>query len=134
MKYEEKDFTLEIKEKIKSIEAALNDLIEKLLDENKSVFIKRGLELEAGFDRHGLHPFHPGYSSSISIGISDENGELTDLHIIKIWECGRYFLGMPISKQIPGSKVVGELLDESIEDIKLELKDYFEEHLTLTDD
>ena len=54
--------------------------------------------------------------------------------MINLWECNRYFLGMPISKKNPGSKIVGELLDESFEDIKLELKEYIEEHLTLTDD
>src|SRR4051794_17480959 len=127
MKYVEKDFTLDLKEKIKNNEAAFKDLIEKLLNDYKPTFAKKGLNLDAGFDREGNDPFHPGYSSSISIGISDEGGDLTDLHIIKIWECDRYFLGIPISKNIPGSKIIGELLDESLSDIKLDLKEYIEE-------
>lgn len=134
MRYVEKDFTLELKEKIKNIEAALKDLIEKLLVENETLFAKKGLHFDAGFDRVGHEPFQPGYNSSISIGISDESDELTELHIIRIWECDRYFLGMPISRKVPGSKIVGELLDESFEDLKLELKGFIEEQLTFTDD
>lgn len=134
MKYVEKDFSLELKETIKNNEAALKDLIEKLLNENKPVFAKKGLDFDAGFGRKGNNPFQPRYSSSISIAICDENGDLLDLYMINLWECNRYFLGMPISKKNPGSKIVGELLDESFEDIKLELKEYIEEHLTLTDD
>lgn len=134
MKYAEKNFTSDLKEKIQSYEGALKFFIKKLLDENKPVIAKKDLDIDAGFDRVGNNPFHPGYSSSISIGISDKSGELTHLHIIKIWECNRYFLGMPISKDIPGSKIIGDLLDEKIEDIKLELKDYIEELFNLTDD
>ena len=49
--------------------------------------------------------------------------------IIKIWECDRYFLGLPISKNIPGSKIIGELLDESLVEVKEELKEYIKELL-----
>ena len=41
MKYVGKDFSLELKETIKNNEAALKDLIEKLLNENKPVFAKK---------------------------------------------------------------------------------------------
>jgi hypothetical protein len=51
------------------------------------------------------------------------------LHIIKIWECDRYFLGLPISKNIPGSKIIGELLDESLVEVKAELKEYIDKVL-----
>ncbi|MEH7383252.1 hypothetical protein V7138_22510 [Bacillus sp. JJ1533] len=134
MKYAEKDFTFDLKERIVINEATLKDLIGKLRDENKPIFAKKGLDFDAGFERMGNDPFLPGYSSSISIGISDESGELIDLHIIKIWECGRYFLGIPVSQKIPGSKIVGELLDDSLENIKSELNEYIEDHLSLTED
>ena len=132
MKYQQKDFTEDLKTKIKKTEAELKKHIEKLLTENKSVFSKNNLELFADFDKEGDDPFKPGYSSSVAIGVSDKtdkNGELIDLHIIKIWECERNFLGMPISKNIPGSKITGELLDESVEEIKEELKEYMKEFL-----
>jgi hypothetical protein len=129
MKYQQKDFTSELMGKIKNTEQALKDHIEKLLSENKPVFAKKRLDFEAGFDIEGNDPFQPGYCSSISIGISDESDELTDLHIIKIWECDRYFLGLHISKNIPGSKIIGELLDESLDEVKIELKEYIEELL-----
>jgi hypothetical protein len=132
MKYQQKDFTEELRKKIKNTESALKKHIEKLLNENKSVFAKKNLEFDADFDKEGDDPFMPGYSSSVAIGISDKtdkNGDLIDLHIIKIWECERNLLGMPVSKNIPGSKISGELLDESFEEIKEELKDYIEDVL-----
>lgn len=129
MKYVEADFTLELKEKIKKTEVSLKELTEKLLEKNKAIFATRGLSLDADFDRKGDNPFEPGYNSSISFGVLDEKGDLLDLHLIRIWECERIFLGMPISKKIPGSKVIGEFLDESINDIRIELKEYLQEQL-----
>ncbi|WP_066060192.1 hypothetical protein [Robertmurraya korlensis] len=135
MKYQQKDFTEELKMKIKNIESTLIEHIEKLLNENKPVFAKKNLQFDADFNKEGDDPFKPGYSSSVAIGVSDKtdkNSEPIDLHIIKIWECERILLGMPISKQIPGSKIIGELLDESLEEIKEEFKEYFEEILVDT--
>jgi hypothetical protein len=129
MKYQQKDFTEELREKIKDTESELKKYVEKLLNENKSSFAKKNLELDIDFHKEGDDLFVPGYSSSVAIGISDKNdikGELIDLHIIKIWECERTLLGMPISKNIPGNKISGELLDESFEEIKEELKEYIE--------
>lgn len=129
MKYQHKDFNVELKEMIKNIESTLKEHIERLLKENKYVFAKKNLDFDAGFDKEGNDPFKPGYSSSVSIGIADKSGELIDLHIIKIWECERSLLGLSISKNIPGSKIIGELLDESVEEVKEELKEYIEEVL-----
>ncbi|ALC85266.1 hypothetical protein AM499_05125 [Bacillus sp. FJAT-22090] len=129
MKYQQKVFNVELKEMIKNIESTLKEHIERLLKENKSVFAEKNLDFDAGFDKEGNDPFKPGYSSSVSIGIADKSGELIDLHIIKIWECERSLLGLSISKNIPGSKIIGELLDESVEEVKEELKEYIEEVL-----
>nr|WP_263326251.1 hypothetical protein [Neobacillus sp. Marseille-Q6967] len=87
------------------------------------------MDFDAGFDKVGDNPFEPGYSSSFSMGFTEKSGELIDLHIIKIWECERSFLGMSISKNILGSKVYGELLDETLEEVKQELKEYIDEVL-----
>ncbi|MEI2472081.1 hypothetical protein V8V75_21335 [Peribacillus frigoritolerans] len=129
MIYQQKDFDEKLQVKIKNIEVALKDYIVKLLSQNKSVFAKKKLDFDAGFDKVGNDSFKPGYSSSIWIGIAVKNDELNDVHIIKIWECERSLFGMPISKSIPGSKIIGELLDESVEEIKEELKEYIEEVL-----
>ena len=85
--------------------------------------------MDVGLDKEGIDPFIPGYSSSVSIGIIDESGELNHLYIIKIWECVRSFLGMPISFNIPGSKIIGELLDEELEEVKIGLKEDLEDLL-----
>ena len=129
MKYQQRDFTSELREKIKNTELELKNHIERLLSKNKLIFNDKNLSFNAGFEKVGNDPFKPGYCSSVSIGISDENGELIDLHIIKIWECELSFLGIPTSKKLPGSKIIGEFLDESLKEIKIELKEYIEEQL-----
>jgi hypothetical protein len=127
MKYQQRDFDEGLKEKIKRTERVFIDYIERLADEHASFFKKRDLDFEARFDQDGEDPFTPGYSSSLSIGIAEKGGEIIDLHVIKIWECERSILGMPISKNVPGSKVTGEYLDESIEEVKAELREYVKE-------
>lgn len=84
------------------------------------------MAIDAGYDQHNNDPFMPGYCSSVTIGIADENEELIDLLIIKIWECERKIFGIPTSIKIPGSKIMGELLDETFEEIEVELKLYIE--------
>jgi hypothetical protein len=129
MKYQQRDFTPDLKARVNLAELELKDYIERLLYEYKSVFAEKNLEMDVGLDKEGIDPFIPGYSSSVSIGIIDESGELDNLYIIKIWECGRSFLGMPISFKIPGSKIIGELLDEELEEVKIGLKEDLEDLL-----
>ena len=133
MKYQQKNFTQELKTKIQEMESALKEHREVVLRENKFIFENRNLEFYADFDLDGSDHFQPGYCSTISIGISDKfnsGGELINLHIITIWECQRSILGLPISKNIPGNKITGEFLDESLEEIKEELKETIEEFLS----
>lgn len=127
MKYFHRTFTSELKGKIHSIEKELKEQIEKLLRENKAAFSKKGLKLEAEFNQEGRDVFQPGNRSSISLGISDKRGDLIDVKIIKIWECEYFFLGMPLSKKIPGSKLFGELLDEPSQEITTELEQWIAE-------
>ena len=131
MKYREADFNADLKNRIIRYEETIREIAEQLLVNHKPSFARKGIELDASFGRYGQDPFIPGYISSLSVGVEDESGELADLHIINIWQCSRSFLGMPVSKKIPGSKVTGELLDESIEDIKSELDEFIEEQMTL---
>ncbi|MBM7702979.1 hypothetical protein [Metabacillus iocasae] len=130
MKYEHKEFTLTLKEIIQQKEKQVQVLLEQMKNEHVARFEQLDLTLEAEFERVGIDPFQPGYSSSISIGISDLDNELIDLYTVYIWECDRSFLGLTILKNLPGSKVKGELLDESIEELEKELYEYIEDHLT----
>lgn len=123
MKYRQREFSNELLQRIRDIEAALKDDTESLLLKYKPLFNKKNLVFNGGFHMEGDHPFTPEYVSSILIGTAEENEELVVLHTIKIWECNRYFLGMPTSKKIPGSKIIGELIDETIEEIKEELQE-----------
>ncbi|TAA67113.1 hypothetical protein [Planococcus salinarum] len=133
MKYQQKDFTQELKTKIQEVESALKKHSEILLRENKSIFENRNLDFDAVFNIDGSEHFQPGYCSTISIGITDKinpPGELLNLHVITIWECQRSLLGLSVTKNIPGSKIIGELVDESLKEIKEELKEYIEVFLS----
>ncbi|MFC4712988.1 hypothetical protein [Planococcus dechangensis] len=133
MKYQQKDFTQELKTKIQQLEYALKEHSVTLLRENKSVFDNRNIEFDAGFDIEGSDHFQPGYCSTFSISITDQinpTGELLNLHVITIWECQRSLFGLPVSKNIPGSKITGELVDESLKELKEELQEYIEEFLS----
>lgn len=70
MRYQHKDFTSELKEQIKRTERALKEQAETLLRENKAAFAKKGIKLEDVFDQEGNDVFQPGYSSSISVGLT----------------------------------------------------------------
>ncbi|WP_053363543.1 hypothetical protein [Bacillus sp. FJAT-27251] len=129
MRYEQVQFSDELKQRIEHTERALQSYIDALLSEYKQAFADLELEFEAGLEREGTDPFQPGYNSSVSIGIIDIDGEVPYIHFINIWQCERTFLGLPISMNIPGSKVTGEMLDETIEEIKEELKEFLEEVL-----
>lgn len=129
MKYLQSDFTPELEKQISKLETELLNEMDVFLREYKPLFAEKNLIFEAEYEREGEHPFSPGYTSSLSFGVSEKDGELLDLHIIKIWECVSSFLGMPVSKNVPGSKVSGELLDESLEEVRLELADFIQEHL-----
>ncbi|MGK7377620.1 hypothetical protein ACSFXN_07235 [Planococcus sp. 1R117A] len=133
MKYQQKDFTSQLKTKIQEMESALKKHSEILSRENKSVFENRNLRFYAEFDVDGSDHFQPGYRSAVYLGIADKtdpDGELINLHVITIWKCERLMLGLPVSKNIPGSKIIGELVDESLKEIKEELKEYIEEFLS----
>ncbi|WP_411333364.1 hypothetical protein ACK1LH_13560 [Metabacillus indicus] len=129
MKVHQKDFSEALLTKIITAETAMKRLIERLLVKNKSVFAEKKLDLHGEFSKEGNDPFTPDYSSSVWVGVSEENGELIDLHTIKIWECHRSFLGLTTLKKIPGSTISGELLDESVEEVESELVEYLKDFL-----
>ncbi|KEZ50868.1 hypothetical protein [Metabacillus indicus] len=129
MQVHQKDFSEALLSTIITTETAMKRLIERLLVKNKPVFAEKKLDLHGEFYKEGNDPFTPDYSSSVSIGVSEENGELIDLHTIKIWECQRSFLGLTTSRKIPWSTISGELLDETVEDVESELREYMSDFL-----
>lgn len=133
MLYRQKEFTPPLLQEISNKEHSLKSIMEKMVQTYSSKFKKKGLLLEVSYDKEGESPFVPGYRSSLSIGVSDNEGELIDLHTIIIWECECNFLGIPITKNIFGSKVTGELLEESPSMITDEIKEYLEEQLKMLD-
>ncbi|MBY6036682.1 hypothetical protein KUV80_08460 [Fictibacillus nanhaiensis] len=129
MKYTQKEFNAELMDHIENTELALIDLIESLTNPYKAIFEKKKINVEAEFYKEGNHPFEPGYRSAISVGISDASGELIDIHTVTIWECERSLLGMPISINIPGSRIIGDFLDESMEEIQAELTEFMKDQV-----
>jgi hypothetical protein len=116
-------------EEIKNKELELKNLSKELLDQYKSVLAQKNFIFDTSFDKEGEDPFKPEYSSYISLGIAEKTGDPIDLLTIKIWNCERFFLGIPITKKIPGSQIIGELLDETYEEVKEEFNEYIQEYL-----
>lgn len=124
MKYIEKNFNSDLKEKIETYETKLNIVMEKIFTKYQPAFAKKRLIFNASFDKNGNDFFTPGYHSFISIDISDESSEYSVVYMITIWECDRYFLGFPVSKNLRGSKIKGMLINESLDDIEKNLYEY----------
>ena len=127
MKYPQKEFNSDLRKLIKNKEKVLTIFVKEYVKNNKPILMEEGLLLEAEFVIEGNDSFIPGYNSSISVGISESEGEPLDIHIIYIWECNCTFLGVPIGRWIPGSKITGELIDETVEEIEQELTLFLEE-------
>ncbi|EEL58549.1 Inosine-uridine preferring nucleoside hydrolase [Bacillus cereus Rock4-18] len=133
MNYKEKEFTLDLKEKIVNIEQKLRNVSVQLLQNYAPLFIKKDIELFIELEKSKKDTFEIGYKSSILLGVTDAQGDMIDFYTIPIWECNRHFFGIPVSINLPGSKVIGELIDESEKDIQIELRKHLEEFLELPD-
>ncbi|WP_240702735.1 hypothetical protein [Priestia megaterium] len=86
------------------------------------------MQLSIDVIREGENPFKSGYHATIQVGIL-EKGEFLDGLFIPIWHCVRTFLGIRSSRKLPGSKITGELLEETEEEITKEVVGYLEMQL-----
>lgn len=127
MKYSHREFSLRLLSEIKEIEQSLKEPIALLVEKYKPVFAEKNIDFDAGLEIEGENHFTPGYNSVVVMGITEEDGELLDLYMVTIGKCERTWLGMPVSKNIPGCKITGELVKESVKEVLLEL----EEHIDL---
>lgn len=59
IKFQQTDFTEELRGQIKNTEQILKDYIDSVLSEYKYVFASKSLEFDAGFDKEGNGPFKP---------------------------------------------------------------------------
>lgn len=129
MKYVELDFTPQLERTIRRKEETLEKLLKATVEKYRPRFEQKGMELDAELERTKDALFEPGYQSSISLAVLDRDGELEELHIIDIWACRRVFLGLWVTLPLPGSRIAGELLDETEEEIRLELEEFLQESL-----
>lgn len=105
MKFQQSDFTDELKEKIIDTELALKKHVEKLVNENRSVFANKNLILDAGFDKGGSgNPFMPGYSSSVSIGLLMEMMSLLIYILSKYGNASVFSWDCPFQKNFLAAK------------------------------
>ncbi|WP_020060834.1 hypothetical protein [Bacillus sp. 123MFChir2] len=126
MKYSYKGFSRNLLAQIKEIEQSLKEPIALLLKKYKPVFAEKNIDFDAGLEIEGEKYFTPGYNFAVVMAISKED-ELFDVYIMTIWKCERTWLGLPVSKNIPGCRITGELVEESVEEILLELTEHIEE-------
>ncbi|MDX8290488.1 hypothetical protein SLL00_11830 [Metabacillus indicus] len=131
MHYTQEDFTEELLQTISSLEKELLDFSEDFLDKYDPELVRK-YKMEAEFELSGTHPFKPGYRSAVSVLIADEEDSML-IRTISIWSCTAHFLGIPVSAKIIGSKLVGELLDDSAEFVKNELRRFIRENMGIQD-
>ncbi|MDN7226758.1 hypothetical protein QWY15_05555 [Planococcus sp. N064] len=131
MRFRQKEFNESLKQEIHRKEMELTRYVESWLPRFQGLFLQEYKVLDAGVEKDGTDPFQPGYSSSLVVSICDDHGELIDLHNIPIWTCERLFLGLPVTQNLPGSRLVGDLLDEKLQDIQQELQAYIEDFIDL---
>ncbi|MET3085125.1 hypothetical protein [Priestia megaterium] len=134
MKYGEREFTLQLRNRINKIEQELRDVTMKLEQIYTPLFQKQNLDLFVKFEVANGDHFDEGYESVVIIFINDDiEGDMLDFYNVVVWKCSRTFLGIPLSKKIFGSKVIGELVGESLSDIKVELETHLDDFLELPD-
>ncbi|MGG0536509.1 hypothetical protein [Priestia aryabhattai] len=134
MKYGEKEFTLQLKNKINKTEQELKEVTMKLGQIYTPLFQKQNLDLFMKFEVTNGDHFDEGYESAVIIFINNDiEGDMLHFYHIVVWKCSLTFLGIPLSKKIFGSKVIGELVDESLSDIKVELETHLDDLLELPD-
>ncbi|WP_409290381.1 hypothetical protein [Peribacillus sp. SCS-37] len=128
MKYQEPFFSEDLRNSINRKEEGASQLIQELNQYYKPAFSEKGLYFAAELFRKGDDCFVPEYESALVLEISEDD-ELIDYHSITVWHCQRTWLALPVSRNVPGSRVWGELAGETLEEIREELEDYIEEQL-----
>ncbi|WP_373229624.1 hypothetical protein [Cohnella sp.] len=130
MKYKHALFTFDLKERIAKLERELLNICDSLLKKYQPLFAEKNLLFEIELRREGNDPFEPGYDSSVLLFIVSDKVDEVKFHLVPIWECQRAFWGLPVSKNVPGSRIFGELVDETVEEINSELEENIMELLT----
>jgi len=134
MKYGDNEFTLQLRNRINEIEQQLRDITIKLEQIYTPLFKEQNLDLYIKFEVTNSDLFESGYESAIIIFINDDTeGDMFSFYNVIVWKCNRTFLGIRTSKKIFGSKVIGDLVDQPIKDIKFELETHLKDFLELPD-
>ncbi|MDY0940965.1 hypothetical protein [Priestia megaterium] len=128
MEYTAKQFTPQLEKHIHTVERSMQELLISIYEQYKEAFEKKGVQLSIEVIREGENPFHPGYHVTIQVGILEKD-EFLDGLFIPIWHCVRTFFGIRSSRKLPGSKITGELMEETEEEIKKEVVDYLKMQL-----
>ncbi|MEO2225920.1 hypothetical protein [Priestia megaterium] len=128
MEYTAKQFTPQLEQHIHTVEKSMQELLKSIYAQYKEAFKKKGMEISVEVIREGENPFQPGYHATIQVGILEKD-EFLDSLFIPIWHCVRTFWGIRSSRKLPGSKITGELLEETEEEITKEVVRYLEMQL-----
>ncbi|MBU8852092.1 hypothetical protein C2I27_08150 [Priestia megaterium] len=128
MEYTAKQFTPQLEKHIHTVESSIQELLISIYEQYKQAFEKKDLQLSISVIHEGENPFKPGYHATIQVGILEKD-EFLDVLFIPIWHCVRTFLGIRSSRRLPGSKITGELMEETEEEIKKEVVAYLKQQL-----
>jgi len=128
MNLEQDEFTGTLKGKIIEVERKMGKLCDRLNLKYQEAAAANNLDVKFQMSRKGFDTFSPYYCSDVTLGIA-RNEMVLETHRFVIWECQRLLFGMPMKWNIPGSKIVGNFMDESYENVALKLEEHMEEFL-----
>jgi hypothetical protein len=124
--YKQNQFSIEIREYIHAAEHSFVVHCESLINEFKPYFEKKNQRIRIEVLIDGEDKFLPGYISYVFIEIDHLGRHKIQLKV-PIWSCQRTILGIPTSKNVPGSKVTGTL--NTLKNAQNVLREFIEDNL-----
>jgi hypothetical protein len=128
MRLEQHEFTRTMKGNIMEAERELGKWCDKMNLKYQEIAATKSLDIKFQLSREGYDTFSPYYCSEVTLDVTSMD-KVLDTHRIVIWECQRVFFGVPTKWNIPGSKIVGDLMDYPYENAALELEGHLEAYL-----
>jgi hypothetical protein len=127
MEYSQSDFSDELNKMIISTEQSFVQHCSFLMNEFEPMFKKKNQRLHLELIKNGINLFTPGYVSLVLVEIEPHLEKYKIKIRIPIWKCQRTILGIPVTNNIPYSKITGTL--NTLENAKNVFKEFILDNL-----
>ncbi|WP_276352258.1 hypothetical protein [Cohnella caldifontis] len=128
MRLEQYEFTGTLKGKITEAERKWSEWCDRMNLIYGEPAAASNVDVKFRMSREGHDSYSPYYRSEVTLTVS-RNETVLDSRRIVIWECQRFFLGMPTKWNFPGAKTAGYFMDPSYENAAIELEEHIVDFL-----